>query len=288
MARKKTMSNTYVFDPEDATEMARLIHQDRVITQGMGGPLAGLPELPDTAQVLDLCCGPGGWVLDVAFEHQEMEVAGIDISEMMSAYANARARTQQLPNASFGVMNILEPLDFSDATFDFVNARFLTSVIHREKWLDILREVYRITKPGGLIRFTEGDLVGLTGSRAFAELSQKCYQVVKAMGHGFSPDGRSFGTTHMLGGFLKTIGCEQIQSRMHVLDFSADSPAWADIFHNYDIAFRAIQPAIIKMGMGTQEELDQLHQQYLIDMHLNTFRGIMPYMSVWGTKPLTV
>ncbi len=111
--------------------------------------------------------------------------------------------------------------------------------------------------------------------------------MTRAIGHGFSPDGRSFGTTHMLGGFLHTIGCENIQSRMHVLDFSADSEAWADIFHNYDIAFRAIQPLIIKAGMATQEELDQLHQQYIIEMHLKTFRGIMPYMSVWGKKPLS-
>lgn len=281
------MTNTYIFDPEDATEMARLIHQDRVITQGMGGLLAGLPELPETAQVLDLCCGPGGWVLDMAFAHPEMEVAGVDISEMMVTYANARARTQQLPNASFGVMNILEPLDFSDNGFDFVNARFLTGVIYRDRWLDVLRECYRITKPGGLIRLTEGDIVGLTNSPAFAELSQKCYQVTRELGHGFSPDGRSFGTTHMLGGFLRTIGCKEIESRAHILDFSADAEAWADIFHNYDIAFGAIQPAIIKAGMATQEELDQLHQQYIIEMHLNTFRGVMPYMSAWGRKPPT-
>ena len=39
-------------------------------------------------------------------------------------------------------------------------------------------------------------------------------------------------------------------------------------------------------GMATQEELDQLHKQYVIDMHLSTFRGIMPYMSVWGIKAL--
>jgi hypothetical protein len=34
--------NTYVFDPESPTEMARLINQDRAVTQAMGGPLAGI------------------------------------------------------------------------------------------------------------------------------------------------------------------------------------------------------------------------------------------------------
>jgi ubiquinone/menaquinone biosynthesis C-methylase UbiE len=281
------VTNTYILDSEDATELARLIHLDRVITQGMGGPLTGLPELPETAQVLDLCCGPGGWVLDVAFAHPEMEVAGIDVSEQMVNYANARARTQQLPNASFGVMSVLEPLDFSDNSFDFVNARFLVGVVRREKWLDVLRECYRITKPGGLIQLTEADLTGLTSSLAFAELGQRTCQMMKALGYGFSPDGRSAGITHMLGGFLRTIGCEQIESRAHVIDFSANSAAWADIFHNFDIGFRALQPALVKAGVATQEELDQLQQQYIIDMHLSTFRGVMPYMSAWGRKPLT-
>jgi ubiquinone/menaquinone biosynthesis C-methylase UbiE len=283
---KDTMSdNTYVFDPEDTTEMARLIHQDRMLTQGMGGPLTGLPELSDTAQVLDLCCGPGGWVLDTAFAHPEMEVAGIDISEIMIAYANARARSQQLPNASFGVMNILEPLDFSDNSFDLVNARFIAAVLHRDRWLDVVRECYRITKPGGLIRFTETDVV-LSSSLAFSELMHQTYQMGKALGYGFSPDGRSYGITHMLGGFLRTVGCENIQSRMHMVDFSADSEAWADFFHNFDIGFRMVQPKLVKAGMAAQEELERLHQQFLIDLHHGTFRGIWPYMSAWGTKPL--
>src|SRR5579884_550570 len=285
MTKRETMPNTYIFDPEDSTEMARLIHQDRVVTQGMGGLVAGLPELPDTAQVLDLCCGPGGWVLDVAFGHPEMEVAGIDISEMMIAYANARARTQQLSNASFGVMNILEPLDFSDNSFDLVNARFLMVVIRREQWLDVVRECYRLTKPGGIIRLTEADIGGITSSLAFAEYNHKMCQVMKALGYGFAPDDRSVGITHMLGGFLHTIGCEQIQQRMHVVDFSADSDAWADYYHNYEIAFKAIQPAMVKADIATQEELDQLYQQFRIDMHLDTFRGVSPYMSVWGAKP---
>jgi ubiquinone/menaquinone biosynthesis C-methylase UbiE len=280
------MSNTYVFDPEDATELARLIHLDRVFTKGMGGPLAGLPELSDTAQVLDLCCGPGGWVLDTAFEHPEMEVAGIDISESMIAYAYARARSQQLPNASFGVMSVLDPLDFSDNTFDLVNARLLVGVVRSDRWLDVAREAYRITKPGGIIRFTEADITGLTSSLSFAELNLKTCQMMKALGYGFSPDGRTAGITHMLGDFLKTIGCEQIQSRMHVIDFSADSETWADIFHNFDIGFRALYPKLVKAGFATQEELNQLHQQFLIDIHQTTFRGIMPYMSVWGKKPL--
>src|SRR6266704_1882923 len=110
--------NPYYFDPEEAGEMARLMIQDRLITKGMGGLFPERTDVSLMKNVLDLGCGPGGWVLDVAFEYPHMEVAGIDVSRLMVDYANARARTQQLPNASFGVMDITQPLDFSDASFD--------------------------------------------------------------------------------------------------------------------------------------------------------------------------
>lgn len=281
-------TNTYVFDPEDATEMARLIQLDKVFTQGMGGALTGLPSLLETAQVLDIGCGPGGWVLNVARTHPEMEVTGIDVSKTMIAYAYARARTQKLTNASFDVMSMLEPLEFGDSSFDLVNARLLVAVLQREQWPKVIEECYRITKPGGIIRLTEIDFMGLTSSFAFEELNHKSYQAGKVLGYGFSPDGRSLGMTYMLRTFLRNIGCENIQQKMHAIDFSSYSDAWADIFHNYEIAFKALQPLIIKGGAGDQEELDHLYQQFLMETHREDFRGVWPYMSVWGTKPLTI
>src|SRR5437667_11581233 len=97
--------NTYIFDPESPQELARLINQDRFTTRTMGGALAELPELPSGTQVLDVACGPGGWALDVAHERPDVEVSGVDISHIMIDYANARARSQQLFNVSFGVMD---------------------------------------------------------------------------------------------------------------------------------------------------------------------------------------
>src|SRR5690242_894142 len=98
--------NTYVFDAESTTELSRLLTQDRITTQAMGGPLAGLTtkEVAGLHAVLDVACGPGGWVLDTAFAYPHIDVSGVDISRTMVDYANARARTQELYNASFGVM----------------------------------------------------------------------------------------------------------------------------------------------------------------------------------------
>ncbi|MBV9689977.1 MAG: class I SAM-dependent methyltransferase [Ktedonobacteraceae bacterium] len=98
--------NVYFNDPESGAEMARLIDQDRLITQCMGG---ALPEQANgfsgIDRMLDIGCGPGGWLLDIAFEHPEIEVVGIDISRAMTDYARGRAEVQGLSNASFHAMD---------------------------------------------------------------------------------------------------------------------------------------------------------------------------------------
>src|SRR5207248_7505587 len=94
----------------------------------------GLPKTTQLRQILDVGCGPGGWVLDVAFALPDAEVAGVDISRPMIDYAHARAMTQCLPNASFEVMDMTQPLDFPDGAFDLVNARSLCGVLRRDAW----------------------------------------------------------------------------------------------------------------------------------------------------------
>src|SRR5450631_4133670 len=122
----------YVFDPERAEEMVRLINLDRMTTKNMGGSLSGVANTSELETVLDIGCGSGGWVLDVAFAYPHIEVTGIDISKLMIDYANTRAHSELLSNISFGVMDINQPLAFPDASFDLINARFLFSVLDRK------------------------------------------------------------------------------------------------------------------------------------------------------------
>src|SRR6266536_5805881 len=90
--------NTYFIDTESGAEMARLLDQDRLYTRGMGGLFAELSDLSGVNRVLDIACGPGGWIQEVAFAHPEIEAVGIDISETMIAYANAQVCVQKLDN----------------------------------------------------------------------------------------------------------------------------------------------------------------------------------------------
>src|SRR5438270_1875197 len=76
-------TNTYIIDAESAAEQARLIDQEMLLTAATGGPLAEQSEerLDDIHDVLDVGCGPGGWVRAVAQTYPQMQITGIDISD---------------------------------------------------------------------------------------------------------------------------------------------------------------------------------------------------------------
>lgn len=282
----KQADNTYVFDPESASEMARLIDQARTIAIGMGGIWVGLPEPANDAQVLDLACGPGGWVLDVAYAYPKVEVAGVDVSQTMIAYANARARSQGLNNATFGVINILHPLDFSENSFDVVTARALFGVLKREAWKPFLAECLRILKPGGVLRLTEPNDFGITSSPAIERIQEMGARFMWKAGYGFSVDGRSFGIAPRLPSMLRESGFTDVHHLAHAVDFSANTPAWIDFYRNYEVTFAQGKRMNIAMGLFTEAEYDQLYQQFLIEMRSEDFWGMSQFLSAFGQKPL--
>src|SRR5438552_2495374 len=104
--------NSYVLDPESATEMARLLLQDRLINEMVGGLFPERESLDGIERILDIGCGPGGWALDVARSYPNKEIIGIDISDMMLTYANEQKKLHELENIHFEKMDARQQLAF--------------------------------------------------------------------------------------------------------------------------------------------------------------------------------
>ncbi len=285
MSEQQEIQGTYFFDAESTSEMVRLIEQDRTMTKAMGGPLAGLPPLPPAAQIVDLACGPGGWVLDVAYASPNIEIAGVDISRIMIDYANARAKSQDLTNASFGIMDITRPLDFPDHCFDLVNGRTLVGVLPQGAWQPFIAECNRILKPGGILRLAEPVDIGVTNSLATERILAGLIQTIWKLGYSFSVDGRTFGIAPVLPAFLREAGYQDVRTISFNIEFSAGTPAWIDFYHNYNISFQQSKPMILKTGSMTEEVFDQAYQQMLMDINKPDFRGLATLVSIIGTKP---
>src|SRR3984893_15153313 len=211
MPDEPSRENSYVLDTESATEQVRILHQDRMVTKCMGGPLRELepPTIEQMRSILDLACGPGAWVLDMAYEYPRVKVTGIDISRGMIEYAQALAREQNLQNTAFHVMTVLEPLKFPDNSFDLVNARAMFGFMSRADWPKLVKECMRILKPGGILRLTEIEF-GITNSPATEKLTGLFLKALSMTGRSFSPDGRNLGITPMLRSFMREAGFEHM------------------------------------------------------------------------------
>ena len=283
--------DTYIIDPENATEMARLTMQDRLITRTMGGVFnererALFGERPE--QILDVACGPGGWTLDAAFEYPETEVVGIDISQIMIEYARAQAWSRGLENVSFHEMDVLKRLDFSENVFDVVNARFMVAFLLRDFWPPVVRELYRVTRPGGYIRLTECDTPGITNSPACEQMLSWMGQLFKKIGYGFSPDGKSIGMTPMLPRLLRDAGCEEIQLQSHVMDFSSGSENHTLQCQNFmTIFYQAPEITGRTFKIAPPEEVEAVYNSMLAEMQGNDFLGLGYLLTAVGRKPLS-
>jgi ubiquinone/menaquinone biosynthesis C-methylase UbiE len=276
---------TYPLDAENAAEMARLLSQDRLVTKMMGGLFSERADFSAIRDVLDVGCGPGGWVLDVARAYPDVNVTGIDISQLMTEYARTQARTHRLQNASFKVMDILKPLDFPDNSFDLVNARTIAVFMPATAWPSLIQECVRVNRPGGTIRLTECDLWGSTNSLAYERFIALCAQASKLAGRGFSLTGRDFGVTPMLGRLLRDAGCTNIGRKAHANDFSAGTEAHAAMYQDAMVFYKLVQPFLVKTGVATQEEVNLLYQQTLEEMRSDDFCALAYFLTVWGETP---
>jgi len=276
--------STYVIDAESGAEMARLINQERLVTRIMGGVFPENLDLSNVSRILDIGCGPGGWVLDVAFEYPQKEVVGIDISQQMIEYARAHARAQGLDNVSFQGMNVLEKLAFPDASFDLVNARFINPFMLKESWPVLMKEVSRILRPGGTLLLTDTEW-SISNSPAFETLGAIITRSAVISGRSFSPDGRHFCITPMLGRFLRDAGFVDIQKKAHALEFSAGTEEYGETYQDLMIAFQLVEPFLVMLKMTTPEDYQALYQQVLAEMMQDSFCAIGYFLTVWGSKP---
>jgi len=276
--------STYVIDAESGTEMARLINQERLLTKVMGGVFPERFDLSHASHILDVGCGPGSWVLEVAFENPKIKVVGIDISRLMIEYARAHAEAQGMDNASFRVMNALEALEFADNSFDVVNARYINAFMLKTSWPLLMKEILRILRPGGTLLLTECEW-SITNSLVFEKMGEMLTRVGTLTGRSFSPDGRHIGITPMLGRFLREAGFVDLQKKAHVLEFSAGTEDYGDTYQDLMAGLKLLEPYLVLAKMTTAEEFDELYQQALTELMLDTFCGVGFMLTVWGKKP---
>jgi ubiquinone/menaquinone biosynthesis C-methylase UbiE len=104
------------------------------------------------AEVLDIGCGSGIWLLEMATNYPLSRFTGLDIVPFYPI------DTHPL-NVTFELVDVSGGLPFPDETFDLINLKcFLGTISEKHCNIKMLfKELKRTLKPGGWIEITEYD-----------------------------------------------------------------------------------------------------------------------------------
>jgi ubiquinone/menaquinone biosynthesis C-methylase UbiE len=275
-------ASTYFVNAENAAEMARLMTLATQITEDMGGHFPPQLDPSSVHNVLDIACGPGQWIIDVARTYPHIQATGGDISQLMMAYASSLV--QDLPNAHFQLMNAQQPLDFPDQSFDFIQARLISAFMLTSAWPQLLRECQRILRPGGTLCLIEGENLGMSNSAALEQYNALLAHAMRRAGHAFAPEGNMLGITPLLPRLLEQQGFQHITQRAFALNFSAGMKAHKPSYTINKTGMKLIQTFLIHWEVTTQAEIDIIFERALQDMRSPNFCGQFFYLAATGEK----
>ncbi|KAI8877542.1 S-adenosyl-L-methionine-dependent methyltransferase [Backusella circina FSU 941] len=139
--------------PNDDEEMDRYIGQHFALKALFDGniPKQVLDAISfddEGVNVLDLGCGAGTWIMDVATEYPLTELIGVDMCDVFPSSIRPA-------NVNFTLGNVVDGLEFPDNSFDMVHLRFFVCALRTNEWVTVLREIRRVLKPGGFVYSVE-------------------------------------------------------------------------------------------------------------------------------------
>lgn len=281
---KEHPSTYIVADRTNQNEIVRLQKQDRLVTAWMGGPLAEQSDITLFQRVLDIGCGTGGWLLELAEASPAATLLiGVDINHNMVQIARQEAQARQLhKRVEFHTMDALRMLEFPDNYFDLVNVRAAMGYLRTWDWPKFLQECRRVCRPGGVVRMTEGSLSYQSTSPTLLRLYDLLREAFYRAGHLFSLDGDSL--VRELPVMFERFGFEDVQTREHRAALTPGSEEWRLRSEDIALIFRNVLPFLQKW-IKVPEDYQELYQQLLLDLQKPDFdiNGFM--LTVWGRTP---
>ena len=134
--------------PKDRAEQERLEFQHYLLRQVFGGETM-VPLGKEVQAILDVGAGTGRWAYEMAQRYPRAKVIGLDVEVPPGQHA--------LPSNYHWVQgNVLQGLPFADASFDLTHQRLLVAAIPAASWQLVVRELIRVTRPGGWLELVEG------------------------------------------------------------------------------------------------------------------------------------
>ena len=211
-----------------------------------------LPHLKSGDTLLDVGCGPGTITAELATLVTPGRVTALEVTEDALDLARAEIARRGLATVGFAAGDV-HALDFPDDTFDVVHAHQVLQ--HVADPVTALREMRRVTKPGGIVAVRDGDYRAFTWFPLLPELDEwlDLYERV-ARGNGGEPDaGRRLLSWAHAAGFTDVTPTASTWCFATPDDRAWWGGMWADRVLKSDMARTALAT-----GAATQDDLQRI------------------------------
>ncbi len=222
--------------------------------------------------ILDAGCGTGAWAEEMHALFPTAEITGMDIATPIAATDQG-----QPAGYTFVQGNILDPLPFQAASFDYVHMRFLFSVVPVQRWPVVVGELVRVTKPGGWIELVEAYLPR-DGGPALARLEAWANQV-------FALHDIDASYAHHISHFLREAGATNIELREEDLPIGASGGNERQMLANMLIeAYRQGITAMRQALLLEQAQIEETLRAAELEIASDRYSVITPIYIACGQR----
>ncbi|KAG8746023.1 hypothetical protein FRC10_006362 [Ceratobasidium sp. 414] len=254
--------NVAVNLPTDSTEIRRCKDHHKVIKMLLGsnywGPvqqvLASTPGERQRKRVLDIVTAEGSWAQEMARQLPHVDFLSIDNVPLMAHVPRS--------NIVFEVYDLYNGVAAPDASFDMVHMRLATAHLRNPK--DLIRDIYRILKPGGLFLFGDSELDAFDGLDPESPAGDKLpglttgFDLVR---QGLAQQGSDLWASRQLVGQNKQVGFRDIRHKAHIVPANTwpkdarskalgrlAGPTWKSMWKSMEVPFQifGMEPDLAK------------------------------------------
>lgn len=234
-------------------------HHESVLRSHTSRTIANSAEylrthLTADARLLDVGAGPG--TITVEFAEHVARVTATEIDENALSLSRELAATRGVSNIDFSIEDV-HALSFADDTFDVVHTHQVLQ--HVADPVQALREMRRVTRPGGVVAARDADYAGFIWFPVLPELDRwlDLYRAA-ARANGGEPD-----AGRRLLGWARAAGFTDVTATASTWCYATpEERAWWGGMWADRILQSALTRQLLTSEMATQAELEQISEAW--------------------------
>ncbi|KAG1122013.1 hypothetical protein G6F42_011879 [Rhizopus arrhizus] len=199
-------------------------------------------------KVLDIGCGAGGWVMDMATEHPATQFIGLDKVCLFP-------KCIRPANVSFVQHDATLGLPYKDNTFDLVHLRMFLIAFNKHQYAECMKEVFRVTKPNGIVQLLEVEMVD-DGDELVKQFGAAVERIMAA-------NDQDAMIAQKLSTIMSTCGFTPIQEVRKSFRLN-NHPLASEFLYIFDISFDTAKRIVYAVyGLSTEDEYQRLKRKWL-------------------------